>query len=110
MAFREGSAGPEVSQLESFSSGPKYAVQKTGLSAVEVVDGGPDAAELDEPSNVAEPVLVPSSPTGEDPVRLYLKEIGKVPLLKAEEEVMIGQRIEVGQIALRRTLGSIPMA
>jgi len=47
---------------------------------------------------------------GEDPVRLYLKEIGKVPLLTAEQEVEIGRRIEVGQIALRRGLAGIPMA
>src|SRR5207245_10791069 len=45
-----------------------------------------------------------------DPVRLYLKEIGKVPLLTAAQEVQIGRRIEVGQIALRRTLAGIPMA
>jgi RNA polymerase primary sigma factor len=47
---------------------------------------------------------------GEDPVRLYLKEIGKVPLLTAEQEVQIGRRIENGQIALRRALSGIPMA
>lgn len=47
---------------------------------------------------------------GEDPVRLYLKEIGKVPLLTAEQEVKIGRRIEVGQIALRSALSGIPMA
>src|SRR5919201_3703040 len=47
---------------------------------------------------------------GEDPVRLYLKEIGKVPLLTAKQEVEIGRRIEVGQIALRRALAGIPMA
>ena len=47
---------------------------------------------------------------GEDPVRLYLKEIGKVLLLTAEQEVEIGRRIEVGQIALRRALAGIPMA
>ncbi|HYB43656.1 MAG TPA: sigma-70 family RNA polymerase sigma factor, partial [Candidatus Methylomirabilis sp.] len=40
----------------------------------------------------------------------YLKEIGKVPLLKAEEEVTIGRRIEAGQIQLRRALGGIAMA
>src|SRR3989475_1565052 len=52
-----------------------------------------------------------SYPTkGEDPVRLYLKEIGKVSLLTAAQEVQIGRRIEVGQIALRRTLAGIPMA
>jgi RNA polymerase primary sigma factor len=47
---------------------------------------------------------------GEDPVRLYLKEIGKVSLLTAAQEVEIGRRIEVGQVALRRTLAGIPMA
>ncbi len=50
------------------------------------------------------------SPRGEDPVRLYLKEIGKVSLLTAAQEVEIGRRIEVGQIALRRTLAGIPRA
>jgi RNA polymerase primary sigma factor len=47
---------------------------------------------------------------GEDPVRLYLKEIGRVPLLTARQEVEIGRRIEVGQIALRRALAGIPSA
>ena len=47
---------------------------------------------------------------GEDPVRLYLKEIGKVALLTARQEVEIGRRIEVGQIALRRAMAGIPMA
>jgi len=36
---------------------------------------------------------------GADPVRFYLKEIGKVPLLSAEEEVALAQRIEAGAAA-----------
>jgi len=36
---------------------------------------------------------------GADPVRFYLKEIGKVPLLSADEEVALAQRIEVGAAA-----------
>src|SRR4029434_11218108 len=59
---------------------------------------------------VSEEVLTPLPAKGEDPVRLYLKEIGKVPLLTAQQEVQIGRRIEVGQISLRRALAGIPMA
>src|SRR5438876_1327131 len=67
---------------------------------------GEEAEETPRP----EPLEAGASPRGEDPVRLYLKEIGKVPLLTAAQEVEIGRRIEVGQIALRRTLAGIPMA
>ncbi|PYN49488.1 MAG: hypothetical protein DMD95_00985, partial [Candidatus Rokuibacteriota bacterium] len=68
-----------------------------------------DEAE-EVPRIAAEDTHGPSLTKGEDPVRLYLKEIGKVSLLTAAQEVQIGRRIEVGQIALRRTLAGIPMA
>ena len=110
MTFREESGGPEVSRLAGFSSGPKEPVQKVDLPGLEVIDGGADTVELEETPSLTEGALAPAAAPSEDPVRLYLKEIGKVPLLKAEEEVTIGQRIEAGQIALRRTLGAIPMA
>jgi RNA polymerase primary sigma factor len=109
MAFREVSGGPEVSQLDSFSSGPKYPDRKADRTGMDLVGGVTDTAELEEPTVSAE-VLPHAAAVGEDPVRLYLKEIGKVPLLKADQEVAIGQRIEAGQIALRRALGGIPMA
>jgi len=66
--------------------------------------------EADEIQPVPEQALTPLPAKGEDPVRLYLKEIGKVPLLTAQQEVQIGRRIEVGQIALRRALSGIPFA
>src|SRR5438552_13843894 len=59
---------------------------------------------------VPDEALTPLPARGEDPVRLYLKEIGKVPLLTARQEVEIGRRIEVGQVALRRALAGIPAA
>ncbi len=37
-----------------------------------------------------------------DPVRMYLKEIGKVPLLTAEQEVNLARRIEAGVLAQER--------
>src|SRR5262245_1666768 len=68
------------------------------------------AVEMDETPALSETALRPSASPAEDPVRLYLKEIGKVSLLRAEEEVALGRRIEVGQIALRRALGRVPFA
>jgi RNA polymerase primary sigma factor len=42
---------------------------------------------------------VPEGVSVEDPVRMYLKEIGKVPLLSAEEEIELAQKMEDGSVA-----------
>jgi RNA polymerase primary sigma factor len=66
--------------------------------------------DVESPPAVSDEALTPGAVRGEDPVRLYLKEIGKVSLLTARQEVEIGRRIEVGQTALRTGLAGIPMA
>ena len=45
-----------------------------------------------------------------DPVRLYLREMGIVPLLTREGEVTIAKRIERGQIKTRKAIGRSPIA
>ena len=56
---------------------------------------------------------VPDGISIEDPVRMYLKEIGKVPLLTAEEEIDLAQKMEAGAVAkekiavLKKRIGTV---
>ena len=139
MTFRENEEGaaPETSHSGHHGAQPKAASAKGGVprgpqpririraraskSEQPTIEAEPSADEL-ERAEAAAPVtleetpplgeesLRPGATAGEDPVRLYLKEIGKVRLLTAEQEVSIGRRIEAGQIQLRRALAAIPLA
>ena len=64
---------------------------------IEVVDHEPGADAEDVEDFRRDPDLL-KAPTN-DPVRMYLKEIGKVPLLTAEQEVDLAMRIEAGLMA-----------
>ncbi|MGH3116740.1 MAG: sigma-70 family RNA polymerase sigma factor, partial [Gaiellales bacterium] len=64
---------------------------------IEVVDQEP-GAEVEELEDFRRDPELLKAPTN-DPVRMYLKEIGKVPLLTAEQEVDLAMRIEAGLMA-----------
>ena len=64
---------------------------------IQIVDSTDDEAE-DETTARAEDDAAKTAPTS-DPVRMYLKEIGRVPLLSAAEEVDLAKRVEAGLFA-----------
>ena len=78
-----------------------------GVEIVDDVAAAGDAADDDGPDKEEEVEIDLSVPEGislDDPVRMYLKEIGHVPLLTAEEEVALARRMEAGDEEARHRL------
>ncbi len=59
-------------------------------------------SELDEEVKID--FSLPEGISMDDPVRMYLKEIGKVPLLSADEEIVLAKRMEQGDEEAKRKL------
>lgn len=57
-----------------------------------------EASEIDIESTIPKSIAV------DDPVRMYLKEIGKVPLLSADEEIELAKRMEKGDEEAKKRL------
>ena len=74
---------------------------------IEIVDGSKVGAsdkqtEKEERATRAEELIAPATGRVDDPVRLYLREMGRVPLLSREGEVALAKKIERGQQKARR--------
>lgn len=82
-------------------------LKQNGIDVLKISndDDVDDDIILDEEDEVEVEKIDLSVPEGvsvEDPVRMYLKEIGKVPLLSADEEIELAQNMEDGAVAIEK--------
>ena len=71
-------------------------LEKYNIDVIGSIEEVPEEEELD--------LTLPEGISIDDPVRMYLKEIGKVPLLSADEEIELAKKMEQGDEAAKQRL------
>ena len=89
------------------------AAAKIGLASADPIVSESPATEWADRSQVAEESELDLTPgmldKNNDPVRLYLREMGSVPLLKRQDEVAIAKRMERGHLMVLKTISRSPI-
>src|SRR5439155_7996375 len=98
-------AGLDDVQVEEFIAGIETSLREQGIDVVdaeaagdsEPAGDGDGRAGDDRPDGL--PPAVPARVVNFDPVRMYIGDIGRAPLLTASQEVDLAMRIEAGRAA-----------
>ncbi len=101
--IEENIEGLEAIYTELEARGIRIEEPQENLINFELPDNMPNKPKVKEREKLLDNIVDVSN-ISDDSVQMYLREIGKVPLLKAEEEVELAKRIEQGDAEARKRL------
>jgi len=79
-------------------------LQGMNVRVVATAEKAADESETQGDDDLPARIRIPERPRVDDPVRMYLREMGKVPLLTREQEVELAKRIENGRYRVWRAI------
>ena len=100
---------PRVLAADARAARSRSTIEEPEVDVLRPTDTDLATVAPTESAALAPPIIVPTDEVEtDDAVRLYLREIGRVPLLNAQAEVVLAKAIEAGRFAVEVLAGEFP--